>query len=53
MKLDKLFFWVGKKIARHPETVIILSLLSMSIILSGLIFLEFEVNFLIFLIKFY
>ena len=45
MKLDKLFFWIGKKIARHPETVIILSLLSISIILSGLIFLEFEVIF--------
>ncbi len=43
MKLDNLFFLIGKKVARHPITVIIISLISVSIILSGLMFLEFEV----------
>ncbi len=45
MKLDNLFFWIGKKVARHPLAVMIISLLTTSIILTGLMFLEFEVNF--------
>lgn len=43
MKLDNLFFWIGKKVARHPLAVMIISLITISIILSGLMFLEFEV----------
>lgn len=44
MKLDNLFFWIGKKVARHPLAVMVISLLAISIILTGLMFLEFEVN---------
>lgn len=44
MKLDNLFFWIGKKVARHPIAVMVISLLTTAIILSGLMFLEFEVN---------
>lgn len=43
MKLDNLFFWIGKKVARHPLAVMIISIVTISIILSGLMFLEFEV----------
>lgn len=44
MKLDNLFFWIGKKVARHPLAVMVISLIATGIILSGLMFLEFEVK---------
>lgn len=43
MKLDNLFFWIGKNVARHPIAVIFIALFTISIILSGLMFLEVEV----------
>jgi len=44
MKLDKVFYYIGLKIARHPVITIILSLSIMTLICSGLLFLEFEVK---------
>lgn len=46
MKLDNLFFWIGRKVARHPVAILILSLMTICIILTGLMFLEFEVSLL-------
>lgn len=45
MKLDKFFYFIGLKISKHPIITIILSLSIMTLILSGLIFLEFEVRY--------
>lgn len=43
MKLDTLFYSIGLFISNHPVKVIIVSISIMTIILSGLMFLEFEV----------
>jgi hypothetical protein len=45
MKLDKIFYWIGLKVSKHPILVIISSLSIMAIILGGIMFLEFDVNF--------
>jgi hypothetical protein len=46
MKLDKLFYHFGYKISQHPILVILISLITMGLILSGLVFLDFEVRML-------
>jgi hypothetical protein len=43
MKLDKIFYKLGYKISKHPVLVIVLTFITLMLILSGLIFLEFEV----------
>jgi hypothetical protein len=43
MKLDKLFYYFGYKVSQHPILVIFISLITMGLILSGLMFLDFEV----------
>jgi hypothetical protein len=45
MKLDKIFYWIGYKVSKHPILVIITSLSIMAIILGGIMFLEFDVKF--------
>lgn len=45
MKLDKIFYWIGLKVSIHPLKVIAVSVLVLAIILSGLMFLEFEVKY--------
>lgn len=44
MKLDKIFYWIGLKVSKHPIMVIIISLFIITIIMGGLMFLEFDVN---------
>ena len=44
MGLENIFHWIGKKVATHPFFVSIISLLVTSIILTGLIFLDFELE---------
>jgi hypothetical protein len=44
MRLDKLFYKLGFKISENPVIVILLTFITVLLILSGLIFLEFEVN---------
>ncbi len=44
MKLDKFFYFIGLKIAQNPVITIVLSISVMALILSGLLFLEFEVK---------
>jgi hypothetical protein len=44
MKLDKIFYNIGKKIAGHPVIVIIISLMITTLLMVGLMFLEFEVR---------
>jgi hypothetical protein len=43
MKLDNFFYWIGWKVSSHPVKIITVGLAFMSILLTGLIFLEFEV----------
>ena len=43
MKLDKIFYWIGLNVSKHPILVIIISLTIMTITLGGLMFLEFDV----------
>ncbi len=45
MKLDKIFYWIGLKVSKHPILVIVTSLTFMAILLGGLMFLEFDVNY--------
>jgi hypothetical protein len=48
MKLDKIFYNLGYKISKHPILVTIASLLITGLLMTGLMFLEFEVNKIIF-----
>lgn len=43
MRLDKLFYWLGYNISKHPVTTILLSVCIVGFITSGLMFLSFEV----------
>ena len=43
MKLDTLFFQIGFTIAKYPIYTIVITLMIVALILSGLMFLEFEV----------
>lgn len=43
MKLDRLFFKLGYTISKYPIYTICISLLIVSILLTGLVFLQFEV----------
>jgi hypothetical protein len=43
MKLDRLFFELGYNISKHPFYTIIISLAVVGILLTGLLFLQFEV----------
>ena len=45
MKLDKIFFQIGYTIAKYPIYTIIISLMIVAILLSGLMYLEFDVIF--------
>ena len=45
MKLDNLFYRIGYTIAKFPIFTIIISLMVVGIILTGLVFLDFEVIF--------
>ena len=43
MRLDKAFYYLGYKIAKYPILFIIITFLSICLLLTGLVFLEFEV----------
>ena len=42
MEFTEIFYWIGLKCARHPIIIMTLILCLMGILLSGLIFLDFE-----------
>ena len=49
LKMDKIslgnfYYWIGFKTATHPVMVIIIPVILICFILSGLIFLDFEVT---------
>jgi hypothetical protein len=44
MRLDSIFKWIGRNVSTHPYLIIVSSLAAMIIILSGLMFIEFDVK---------
>lgn len=43
MRLDRIFYKIGYTIAKYPIYTVIISLMVTTIILSGLVFLDFDV----------
>ena len=44
MGLESIFHWIGFKVSSHPILVSVISLMATSIILTGLVFIDFELE---------
>ena len=44
MGLEDIFYWIGFKVSSHPILVSVVTLMTTSIILTGLVFIDFELE---------